>query len=132
MAAEPIAATALGDRRFDDRLRPNGRGAHDAEIARLEAVLADARRIPAETLSADDRTTLEELIAVVAGELDEAGARAETAQATRRYARRQESWFRPDPRIVWLDATAPDLLDRALTAVREADAKVSHGIPENG
>lgn len=71
-------------------------------------------------------------IAVVDGELDEAGARAETAQATRRYARRQESWFRPDPRIVWLDATAPDLLDRALTAVREADAKVSHGIPENG
>ena len=55
--------------------------------------------------------------------LDETAARRETAQATRRYARRQESWFRPDPRIVWLDAASPDLLDRALTAVREADAQ---------
>ena len=46
--------------------------------------------------------------------LDETAARRDTAQATRRYARRQESWFRPDPRIVWLDAASPDLLDRAL------------------
>ncbi len=70
-------------------------------------------------------------VAVVDGALDEAGARTDTAQATRRYARRQESWFRPDPRIVWLDATAPDLLDLALTAVHEADARVRDGIPEN-
>ena len=56
-------------------------------------------------------------IAVIDGELDEPRARADTAQATRRYARRQESWFRPDPRIVWLDATDGDharLLDAAL------------------
>ena len=69
-------------------------------------------------------------IAVVDGALDEATARSDTAQATRRSAR-QESWFRPDPRIVWLDATDPDLLDRALAAVREADARVRDGIPEN-
>ncbi len=71
-------------------------------------------------------------IAVVDGDLDETTARRDTAQATRRYARRQESWFRPDPRIVWLDAASPDLLDRALTAVREADAQVRHGMSENG
>ena len=70
-------------------------------------------------------------IAVVDGDLDETSARRDTAQATRRYARRQESWFRPDPRIVWLDAASPDLLDRALTAVREADAQVRHGMAEN-
>jgi len=70
-------------------------------------------------------------IAVVDGDLDETAARRDTAQATRRYARRQESWFRPDPRIVWLDAASPDLLDRALTAVREADAQVRHGMAEN-
>jgi tRNA dimethylallyltransferase len=29
-------------------------------------------------------------------------AREETARATRRFARRQESWFRRDPRIAWL------------------------------
>ncbi len=70
-------------------------------------------------------------IAVVDGDLDETAARRDTAQATRRYARRQESWFRPDPRIVWLDAASPDLLDQALTAVREADAQVRHGMAEN-
>ena len=37
-----------------------------------------------------------------------------TARATRRFVRRQRSWFRRDPRIHWLDAAAPDLLDRAL------------------
>ena len=40
-------------------------------------------------------------------------ARAETAQATRRFARRQESWFGRDPRVAWLDADRPDLADRA-------------------
>ena len=37
--------------------------------------------------------------------LDE--ARLETIKATRRFARRQESWFRRDPRVRWLDAGQP-------------------------
>lgn len=44
-------------------------------------------------------------------------ARAATVQATRRFARRQDTWFRRDARIRWLPADAPDLLDRALAAV---------------
>ena len=46
--------------------------------------------------------------------LDE--ARAETVRATRRFARRQESWFRRDPRVSWLDADQPPetLLRQAL------------------
>ena len=71
-------------------------------------------------------------IAVIDGHLGEVEARLDTAQATRRYARRQESWFRPDPRIVWLDALADDLLDQALAAIGEARATPPHGIPENG
>ena len=35
-------------------------------------------------------------------------ARAETVRATRRFARRQESWFRRDPRISWLPAAPAD------------------------
>jgi tRNA dimethylallyltransferase len=34
-------------------------------------------------------------------------------RATRRFVRRQRSWFRRDRRIVWLDP-GPDLLGRAL------------------
>jgi tRNA dimethylallyltransferase len=41
-------------------------------------------------------------------------AREETARATRRFARRQESWFRRDPRVSWLAPDA-DLLNRALS-----------------
>jgi tRNA dimethylallyltransferase len=51
------------------------------------------------------------------GELSRAEAIASTQAATRRYARRQESWLRPDPRVRWLDAAAPDLVDQAAELV---------------
>jgi tRNA dimethylallyltransferase len=38
------------------------------------------------------------------GEWTDEQARRETVRATRKFARRQESWFRRDPRIIWLDA----------------------------
>jgi tRNA dimethylallyltransferase len=46
-------------------------------------------------------------------------AREETVRATRRFARRQESWFRRDPRITWLDVMEPgeELITRALAAL---------------
>ncbi|NLT53823.1 MAG: tRNA (adenosine(37)-N6)-dimethylallyltransferase MiaA [Actinomycetales bacterium] len=58
-----------------------------------------------------------QVLRLLDGELDEAGAREEVVRATRRFARRQESWFRRDPRVVWLPHDAEDLLDRALAAV---------------
>ncbi|MEO5874072.1 MAG: tRNA (adenosine(37)-N6)-dimethylallyltransferase MiaA [Streptosporangiaceae bacterium] len=55
-----------------------------------------------------------QVLRFLAGEWSEDEARAETVRATKRFARRQESWFRRDPRIHWLPYDAPDLLDRAL------------------
>src|SRR5215470_1731573 len=57
--------------------------------------------------------------------LDE--ARLETIKATRRFARRQESWFRRDPRVRWLDAAQPPgaLLAEALR--RRASSRSSTG-----
>lgn len=43
----------------------------------------------------------------------------DTVVATRQFARRQITWFRADPRVTWLDARDPDLLQRALTAILE-------------
>ena len=43
----------------------------------------------------------------LAGELTLAEARERTAAATRRFARRQDSWFRKDPRITWVDCDDP-------------------------
>lgn len=45
-------------------------------------------------------------------------AREQTFIGTRRYVRRQRSWFRRDHRIGWLDAAADGLLDAALAAWR--------------
>lgn len=56
------------------------------------------------------------------GEMTQAEAVASTQAATRRYARRQESWLRPDPRVQWLDAAAPDLLEQAVALVGAGDA----------
>jgi tRNA dimethylallyltransferase len=56
-------------------------------------------------------------IAVIDGELTEAEARERTTQATRRFARRQDSWFRKDPRIGWLPYDAPGLADRVVRIV---------------
>jgi tRNA dimethylallyltransferase len=50
----------------------------------------------------------------LAGEIGEDEARELTITATRRFARRQDSWFRKDPRIVWLPHDAPDLVDRVV------------------
>ena len=58
----------------------------------------------------------------LAGEMTQAEAVASTQAATRRYARRQESWLRPDPRVQWLDAAAPDLLEQAVALVAAGDA----------
>jgi len=56
----------------------------------------------------------QQVLAFLAGECSEERAREETIRATRRFVRRQRSWFRRDERIVWLDGAAPDLTDRAL------------------
>jgi tRNA dimethylallyltransferase len=45
-------------------------------------------------------------------------AREPTFIGTRRYVRRQRSWFRRDHRIQWLDASAPGNADAALAAWR--------------
>ena len=51
------------------------------------------------------------------GEWTQEQAMAETIRATRRFARRQESWFRRDPRVRWLPAGAAVPTDLALAAV---------------
>ncbi|RJQ78677.1 tRNA (adenosine(37)-N6)-dimethylallyltransferase MiaA [Pseudonocardiaceae bacterium YIM PH 21723] len=56
----------------------------------------------------------QQVLAHFDGRYDLAEAVDVTAQTTRRYVRRQRSWFRRDHRIHWLDAARPDLLDTCL------------------
>ncbi|WP_285694919.1 tRNA (adenosine(37)-N6)-dimethylallyltransferase MiaA [Actinomadura sp. NBRC 104412] len=59
-----------------------------------------------------------QVLRFLSGEWTEERAKEETVRATRRFARRQESWFRRDPRVRWLPYDAPDLVERALATVR--------------
>ncbi|MFG6190832.1 tRNA (adenosine(37)-N6)-dimethylallyltransferase MiaA [Nonomuraea sp. JJY05] len=58
-----------------------------------------------------------QVIRFLEGEWSEEQAIEETVRTTRRFARRQESWFRRDPRVRWLPYDAPDLLDRSLALI---------------
>jgi tRNA dimethylallyltransferase len=57
-----------------------------------------------------------EVLRFLAGEWGLADAAAHTIIATRRFVRRQESWFRRDPRVTWLPGGA-GLADRALSLI---------------
>ena len=55
------------------------------------------------------------------GVLPLAEAVEQTITGTRRYVRRQRSWFNRDPRIIWLDAQAADLPTLAIAALEHDD-----------
>ena len=62
----------------------------------------------------------QQLLRYLDGEYTLAEARLETIKATRRFARRQEAWFRRDPRVTWLDATKETLLQESLRLIAAA------------
>ena len=70
-----------------------------------------------------------EVLAAFADDGDLEGAREAVAAHTRRLARKQMGWFGRDPRVHWLDAQDPDLVERAVALVAAADAGtlVDHG-----
>jgi tRNA dimethylallyltransferase len=88
----------------------------------VEAGLLDeVRRLDAlglrEGVTASRALGYAQLLDVIDGRSTIEDATAVTAQATRRFVRRQRSWFRRDPRIHWLDPAA-DPLDAALQRLR--------------
>ena len=58
-----------------------------------------------------------QVLALLDGELTEAEAVKQTITGTRRYVRRQRSWFNRDPRTVWLDAAGDDVVGAALDSL---------------
>jgi tRNA dimethylallyltransferase len=59
-----------------------------------------------------------EVAAYLEGRSTLAEAIEATTTATRRFSRRQDGWFRKDPRVVWVPWDAPDRVDRAEAAIR--------------
>ncbi|MGW7073738.1 tRNA (adenosine(37)-N6)-dimethylallyltransferase MiaA [Streptomyces sp. NPDC054866] len=90
------------------------------EVRALEAVGLREGRTASRALG------YQQVLAALAGECTDDEARAETVRATKRFARRQDSWFRRDPRVHWLSGAMADrgelpgramaLVERAVTA----------------
>ena len=58
-----------------------------------------------------------QVLAFLRGECSEEQARQDTIDATRRFARRQQRWFRRDPRILWVPYDAADAVDRVIAEI---------------
>lgn len=90
----------------------------DGFVAEVEALLAEGLM---EGVTASRAIGYAQVAAYLRGELDEAEARRRTTAATRRFARRQDSWFHKDPRITWVRWDDPDRVEKALAVVRNRD-----------
>lgn len=136
ITGKPFTANLPGDEAVYDAVQIGvdvGRPELDERIAlrvdrMWEAGLVDeVRALEAEGLreglTASRALGYQQVLAALAGECTEDEARAETVRATKRFARRQDSWFRRDPRVQWLSGTEDqrrELPHRALTLVERA------------
>lgn len=84
------------------------------EVQRLEKAGLRSGRTASRALG------YQQVLAFLSGTCSEDEAREATVRATRRFVRRQRSWFRRDKRILWSDAERTDHADQALQTVRTA------------
>jgi len=99
------------DARIDARVHQMWEAGLLDEVTRLDSAGLREGRTAAKALG------YRQALAHLDGILSAAQAIEDTITSTRRFARRQESWFRPDPRIHWLGYDDPRLTDRALEII---------------
>ncbi|MBW9208586.1 tRNA (adenosine(37)-N6)-dimethylallyltransferase MiaA [Mumia sp. zg.B53] len=138
ITGRPFAASLPAHTAFYDDLRLIGidvpRDVLDDRIARrvdrmwedglVEEVRSLTERGLREGRTASRALGYSQVLAYLDGTMTEDEAREATVRGTRKFARKQDSWFRKDPRIVWLPYDAPDLLERAVR-VAEGSAGVA-------
>ncbi|MCC3764831.1 tRNA (adenosine(37)-N6)-dimethylallyltransferase MiaA [Glycomyces sp. TRM65418] len=101
--------TAVLDERIERRVRAMWDAGLLAEVRELESRGLREGRTACRALG------YQQVLAHFAGEYDEAEAFRLTVQGTRRFVRRQRSWFKRDGRIEWFDAADPEFATRVLT-----------------
>ncbi|WP_431874425.1 tRNA (adenosine(37)-N6)-dimethylallyltransferase MiaA [Amycolatopsis sacchari] len=88
-----------------------------------EGLVAEVRALAARGLregkTASRALGYQQVLAELDGAGDFAAAAAATKQATRRFVRRQRSWFRRDARIQWFDGSDQDVAERVLSVVAQ-------------
>jgi tRNA dimethylallyltransferase len=99
------------DARIERRVREMFEAGFVDEVRRLlDAGLSEGR-------TARTAIGYREVASYLTGDLTLEEAVEATATATRRFSRRQDSWFRKDPRVLWVPWDAADRVDRAVAAV---------------
>jgi tRNA dimethylallyltransferase len=73
-------------------------------------------------LTASRALGYQQVLSFLDGATTEEQAHADTVQGTRRFVRRQRSWFKRDSRIGWLSSIDSDIVEKALALVREGTA----------
>ena len=71
-------------------------------------------------LTANRALGYRQVLAFLDGQVTETEAREQTVAATRRFARRQDSWFRKDTRITWVEYDDPERVERAVATIQAA------------
>ncbi|MDP3712341.1 MAG: tRNA (adenosine(37)-N6)-dimethylallyltransferase MiaA [Mycobacteriales bacterium] len=79
-------------------------------VEEVESLLPDLRA----GVTASRALGYAQVLAMLDGTLTPDAAREATKAATRRFVKRQRGWFRRDPRVTWLDGSAPDLVGQAM------------------
>lgn len=96
------------DRRVEQRVRRMFDQGLVEEVRRLDEQGLRKGRTASRALG------YQQVLDAIDGRHDLAEAAEATVRATRRFVRRQRSWFRRDQRVHWLDATRDDLVTAAL------------------
>ncbi|MFF0544517.1 tRNA (adenosine(37)-N6)-dimethylallyltransferase MiaA [Nocardia thailandica] len=137
LTGRPFAASAptIGAPRWDTVVLGVDRetAALDARIEQRTAAMFD-HGLVAEVESLADNGLREgqtarraigyaQVLAYLDGEYDLAHARERTLIGTRRYVRRQRSWFRRDPRVIWVDGADPALARTALARLADTTGR---------
>ena len=117
--AEIVPSVRIGLRR--DRAELDKRIEARVEIMWEQGLVDEVRTLEQaglrEGVTASKALGYAQVLDFLAGKTTEAEAKDLTVSSTRRYVRRQDSWFNRDTRINWLQADAPELFNQVLATV---------------
>lgn len=103
---------------LDERIELRVRRMWDAGLVEEVRRLADAGLREGRT--ANRALGYRQVLAFLDGECSEEEAHLRTVVGTRRFARRQDSWFSKDDRITWVDWDDPERVHRTLQSIEIA------------
>ncbi|WP_459547144.1 tRNA (adenosine(37)-N6)-dimethylallyltransferase MiaA [Nocardia sp. X0981] len=144
LTGRPFAASApvIGDPRWGTRILGVDRDTTelDQRIARrtagmfgsglVEEVCELAERGLREGQTARRAIGYAQVLAHLDGEYDLTEAQERTFIGTRRYVRRQRSWFRRDRRVRWIDGADPAAAETALALLADSAGSAAHPAKE--